>query len=161
MGMHFPSGGSAGWCPTDVVFTQPWECSNATGSDPFLWLIFCDVSFVTKSLAQATSLPAPGLSPSVSCSSPPLLRFPPSASPYPPALSELIFLTHLGRLVITVLSRNPFHFITPGEKHRTVGGSMGSVFRFPHHLCIRRDVRAGVVSALDTPREGGQWTQSG
>ena len=73
----------------------------------FLWLIFCDVSFVTKSLAQATSLPAPGLSPSVSCSGPPLLRFPPSASPYPPALSELIFLTLLGRLVITVLSRNP------------------------------------------------------
>ena len=47
---------------------------------------------------------------------------PHSASPvqlsrYPTALSELIFLTHLGRLVITLLSRNSFHFIIPGEKY--------------------------------------------
>lgn len=77
------------------------------------------------------SLPPPGHSPP---SLPPalssLLCFPPKLSLYPPALSELIFLTHLGRLVITILSRNSFHFITPGEKYWAPGGGVGAVCHF-------------------------------
>lgn len=90
--------------------------------------------------------PPPTLSPTTTTNVSPTQQ-----SPYLPALSELIFLTHLGRLVITLLSRNSFHFITLGEKYWTAGGGLGAVFHFTP-ISVSGEARSGELPHWASPR---------
>lgn len=72
--------------------------------------------------------------------------FPTQPRPSPSAPSELIFLTHLGRLVTTVLSRSSFRLITLGGNYWAAGGGGGSLpsVRWGGEISIRGPQGKGV-----------------